>query len=72
MVQVTVEQAVSELGRLLEEVKQGEEFVIVQGDALLARLSPALPPRQPGSAVGIITYVAKDFDAPLEDFEEYQ
>ncbi|MGI4791023.1 MAG: type II toxin-antitoxin system Phd/YefM family antitoxin [Janthinobacterium lividum] len=68
MVQVTVEQAVSEFGRLLEGIKQGEEFVIVQGNAPLARLSPALP----GSAVGIITYVAEDFDAPLEEFEEYQ
>ena len=67
MVQVTAEQAVSDFGKLLEEVKQGEEFVIVQGDALLARLSPALPPRQPGSAVGIITYVAENFDAPLEN-----
>ena len=72
MVQVTVEQAVSDFGKLLEEVKQGEEFVIVQGDAPLARLSPALSPRQPGSAVGIITYVAEDFDAPLEEFEDYQ
>lgn len=68
MVQVTVEQAVSEFGRLLEGVKPGEEFVIVPGDALLARLSPVLPPRQPGSAVGIITYVAEDFNAPLGDF----
>ena len=72
MVQVTVEQAVSELARLLEGVKHGEEFVIVQGDAPLARLSPVVPPRQPGSAVGIITYVAEDFDAPLEEFEDYQ
>lgn len=71
MVQVTVEQAVSDFGKLLEGVKQGEEFVIVQGEAVLARLSPALPPRQPGSAVGIITYIAEDFDAPLEDFEDY-
>ena len=66
MVQITVDQAVSELKRLLEEVGQGKEFVIVQGDAPLARLSPALPPRQPGSAIGIITYVAEDFDAPLD------
>ena len=71
MVQITIEQAVLDLPRLLEGVKQGEEFVIVQGDAPLARLSPMLPPRQPGSAVGIITYVAEDFDAPLEEFKEY-
>jgi len=70
MVQVTVEQAL-DLPRLLERVRQGEEFVIVQDDAPLARLLPALPPREPGSAVGIITYVADDFDAPLEDFQEY-
>lgn len=55
MVQVTEEQAVSELGRLREEVRRGEEFVIVQGDAPLARLLPAKPLRQTGSAVGIIT-----------------
>jgi len=35
MVQVTVEQAVLEFGRLLEEVKHGEELVILQNDALL-------------------------------------
>lgn len=68
MIQVTAEQVVLEFEQLLDEVKQGEEFVIVQGDAPLARLSPMLPPRQPGSVVGIITYVAEDFDAPLEDF----
>ena len=72
MVQVTVEQAASDFGKMLEEVKQGAEFVIVQGDAPLARLSPVLPPRQPGSAVGLITYAAEDFDAPLEEFEEYE
>ncbi len=72
MVQVTVEKAVSELARLLEEVGRGEEFVIVRGDAPLARLSPVVPARQPGSAVGVITYVAEDFDAPLDDFAEYQ
>ena len=72
MVQVTLEQAVLDLPRLLEGVRQGEEFVIVQGDAPLARLLPVLPPREPGSAVGIITYVADDFEAPLEEFQEYQ
>ena len=69
MVQITIEQAILDLPRLLEGVKQSEEFVIVQGDAPLARLSPVLPPRQPGSAVGIITCVAEDFDAPLYDFD---
>ncbi len=72
MVQVTLEEAASDLGRLLEQVGQGEEFVIIKGDAPLARLSPVASLRQPGSAVGIVTYVADDFDAPLEDFGDYQ
>ncbi len=72
MVQVTWEEAASNLGRLLEEVKQGEEFVITRDDAPLARLSPVPTTRQPGSAVGIVTYIAEDFDAPLADFQEYQ
>jgi len=72
MVQVTWEEAASDLGRLLEEVKRGEEFVIMRDDAPLARLSPVPATRQPGSAVGIITYIAEDFDAPLEDFQEYE
>jgi len=27
------------------------------------------PPRQPGSAVGIVIYIAEDFDAALDDFD---
>ena len=72
MVQVTWEEAASDLGRLLEEVKRGEEFVIMRDDAPLARLSPVPAARQPGSAMGIITYIADDFDAPLKDFQEYE
>jgi antitoxin (DNA-binding transcriptional repressor) of toxin-antitoxin stability system len=72
MVQVTLEQASLDWTRLLEEVAQGEEFVIVRGDAPFARLSPVAPIRLPGSAIGIITYVAEDFDAPLDEFTDYQ
>ena len=45
--------------------------MITHDNAPLARLSPVTAVRQPGSAVGIVTYIAEDFDAPLEDFEEY-
>ena len=34
------EEAASNMGQLLEEVRQGEEFVITRDDAPLARLSP--------------------------------
>ena len=66
-----MEQAL-DLPQLLEKVRLGKEFIIVQDDAPLARLSPVLLPHEPGSAVGIITYIAEDFDAPLEEFHEYQ
>ena len=32
---------------------------------------PSQSPRQPGWGKGIITYIAPDFDAPLDDFKEY-
>ena len=54
-----------------EEVKQGTEFVITRDDAPLAHLSPVPKMWQLGSAVGIVTYIAEDFDAPLEDFQEH-
>ena len=72
MVQITQEEAATQLPRLLEEVRRGKEFVITQDSQPLARLSPVTLPRQPGSARGILTYVAEDFDAPLDDFQEYQ
>lgn len=72
MVQITQEEAATQLPRLLEEVRRGKEFVITQDSQPLARLSPVILPRQPGSARGILTYVAEDFDAPLDDFQEYQ
>jgi len=72
MVQITQEEAATQLPRLLEEVRRGKEFVITQDSQPLARLSPVILPRQPGSARGIVTYVAEDFDAPLDDFQEYQ
>ncbi len=65
MIQVTWEEAASDLGQSLEEVGQGEEVAITRDDAPLARLSPVPRLRQPGSGVGIITYIAENFDAPL-------
>lgn len=72
MVQVTLEEATINLTEMMKKIKQGEEFVITDAGSPFARLLPIAPPRQPGSAVGIVTYIADDFDAPLEDFEEYQ
>jgi len=32
---------------------------------------PQKKPRQPGSLWGTVTYMAPDFDAPLDEFKEY-
>lgn len=55
--------------KLIEGVKQGQEFILVDDGAPVARLTSALPAgivRKPGSMRGKIR-IAEDFDASLED-----
>ncbi|MFL5538759.1 MAG: type II toxin-antitoxin system Phd/YefM family antitoxin [Longimicrobiaceae bacterium] len=71
---VEVEQAGTQLDRLIEELDAGAEVVITRGGQPVARLVAATPEsageRIPGSAKGLFT-VPDDFDAPLEDFRDY-
>jgi antitoxin (DNA-binding transcriptional repressor) of toxin-antitoxin stability system len=67
----TVEIKVAELhlSRLVELVAAGEEIVIADGGAPVARLLPFEPrrePRKPGLLKGRI-WIAEDFDAPLPE-----
>ncbi len=75
MHQVTLEEAGNKLSQLIEQANNGEEIVITRDNIAVAKLVPVLardkPRRQPGSAKGIITYMADDFDAPLDDFKDY-
>lgn len=61
------------LPELIEEVQQGGEVILTRDDQPVAKLV-GYPRDRPsprfGSAKGLIT-IADDFDAPLEDFEEY-
>jgi prevent-host-death family protein len=70
---VEVEQAGTQLDRLIEEVDAGAEVVITRDGQPVARLIAAAPEsageRIPGSAKGLFT-VPDDFDAPLEDFRD--
>ena len=72
---VSVSDAQLHLAELIAKAKAGEEVVLTQNDQPVARLvaeqAVARKPRVPGSAQGMITYMADDFDAPLEDFKEY-
>ncbi len=72
---VTISHAQSHLAELIAKANAGEEIVITLDEKPIARLLVEKPaqqqPRLPGSAKGMIAYMADDFDAPLEDFKEY-
>lgn len=75
MVKLAVElaEAESHLAELVQKLETGTEILITSNGRPVARLVAAgegAPDRAPGSAKGLFT-VPDDFDAPLEDFEEY-
>jgi prevent-host-death family protein len=73
MYEVGLEEAKVRLVDLIEAALRGEEVFIVANSKPVVQLIPIKKKkRQPqfGSARGLI-HMADDFDAPLEDFEEY-
>ena len=76
MTTVSIQEAEAKLSELIRNLKPGDEIVITDNNQPVARLVPAVgnpqrKPRQPGTLRGTVTYMAPDFDAPLEDFKEY-
>lgn len=62
------------LSDLIETVIGGEEVIFTQNDLPVAKLVAVKrekPRPQFGSAKGLFT-MAEDFNAPLEDFDEYR
>ena len=61
--------------RLKATLTTGEEVVIVRGNVRIAKLVAevqTLPKRrEAGRGQGQILFMAEDFNAPLEDFQEY-
>ncbi|MCC5636213.1 type II toxin-antitoxin system Phd/YefM family antitoxin [Nostoc sp. CHAB 5844] len=73
MQQINLAEASQHLSELIEAALDGEEIIITKDNQPAVKLMPILPVkrrRQPGSAKELIT-IADDFDAPLEDFQEY-
>lgn len=73
MQQITLAEASQNLPALIEATLSGEEIIIIKDNQPVVKLIPVLPVkrrRQPGSAKGMVT-MTDDFDAPLEDFQEY-
>lgn len=72
---VTLEDAQNHLSEIVEKLAPGEEIVLTRQDKPVAtlRATPQLlrKPRQPGTLRGTVLYIAPDFDAIPEGFEEY-
>lgn len=62
---------------LLDSLTPGDEIILTRNQQPVAKLvsAAAIPqPKQrpgPGLCKGMITHIAPDFDAPLEDMKEY-
>ena len=73
MTKISIEEAQAKLPELIHELPPGEELIITEHSLAVARLISAQPntPRKLGDLRGTITYIAPDFDAPLDDFAGY-
>jgi prevent-host-death family protein len=70
--EVTVQEAKTQLSRLLRRVEAGEEVIIRRGRERVARLVHAPAPAEKREIWGGLTgSMAEDFDEPLEEFEPY-
>ena len=74
---ISVETAQATLKELIHQMAPGEEVVITENQQPVAKLisqpAKATQPTRPGPGLcqGMISYMASDFDAPLEDMKEY-
>ena len=74
---VTIKHAQDHLAELIHQLKPGDEVLIVENEQPIARLSIPVTdsatrePRRPGTLRGTVTFMALDFNAPLDVFEEY-
>jgi len=73
MTTVSVEDAKTQLAELIQQLTHGDEVTITEDNRPVARLVPAAgrAQRKLGTLKGIVTYMAPDFDAPLDDFKDY-
>lgn len=73
VLQVSIEDAKTQLSELITAAFNGEEVFITQDGQRVVQLVPFVQSkgnRQAGSAKGMI-HMSEGFDEPLEDFKEY-
>lgn len=74
---IAIQEAEKQLSRLVRDVMHGDEVILTEGSRPVAKIV-SLPdaldnpqrPRKAGSGRGLFR-TTPDFDAPLEDFNEY-
>ena len=74
MLTVTIHEAKTHLSRLIRRALAGEEVIIAKGRTPLVRIEPlreAIGERRLGGARGIVSHMAEDFNAPVDDLSEY-
>jgi len=71
---VSIDEAKAKLSELIHQLKPGDEIIITEKNQPVARLVPAeatRAQRKLGSLRGTVNHMAPDFDAPLDEFKEY-
>ena len=77
MTTLTLAEAQSRLPDVIHRLTPGEEVIITENDQPVAKLigkrASLIKPSRPGPGLckGMMTFMAADFDAPLEDMKEY-
>jgi prevent-host-death family protein len=72
MRQYNIAEAKARLPQLVRETLSGEEVIIAKDNKPLVKLVPlSSGRRKPGTAKGLVLYMSPDFDAPLDDFDDY-
>ena len=77
MVTISLEEAGAKLPELVHQLAPGDEIIITENELPVAKLVSQRPESSlkqrpgPGLGKGMITFIAADFDAPLDDMKEY-
>ena len=75
MTAISVREAQATLSELIHRLTPGGEVLLTEDDRPVAKLvatagEPLKAPKL-GTQRGSVIYMARDFDAPLDDFKEY-
>lgn len=71
---MTIHEAKTHLSRLIQQALAGEEIIIARGAKPLVKLvvlPEARTERRLGGAADVILSISDDFDAPLDDMQDY-